>query len=82
MRGYLGESIIEKDPLQIIVPQNLIQESTELPVEVVESMWEMKDSPERLVRIFNFKDLTARNWFLAEILEKRKIKPPLRKASS
>ena len=72
MQGYLGESTSERDPLQNIVPADLIQERADLPVDVVEVEWQVKESPERMVRIFQFQDLTARNWFLTEILENEK----------
>ncbi len=72
MHRYLGEQVSERDPLQNIVPQDLIMESNELPVEVIESKWEIKGSPERMIRVFHFNDLTTRNWFLAEVLENEK----------
>ena len=72
MQGYLGDQTLERDPLRNIVPTNLIQENSSFPIEVVESTWEIKDNPERMGRTFRFKDLTARNWFLAEVLENEK----------
>ena len=72
MGGYLGQEPKEKNPLQNIIPRDLICEQVELPVEVIESKWDIKDSPERLVRLFRFEDLATRNWFLAEILENEK----------
>jgi pterin-4a-carbinolamine dehydratase len=72
MGGYLGEETKERNPLQDIMPSNLIHEQVELPVEVIESKWDIKESPECLVRTFQFKNLATRNWFLAEILENEK----------
>ena len=72
MGGYLGQETKDRNPLRNILPSNLIREQIELPVEVIESKWDIKESPERLVRIFQFKDLATRNWFLSEVLENEK----------
>jgi len=72
MSTYLGGTTMEKDPLKDIIPPGLIQEQAGLPVEVIESKWEINTEPERLTRTFKFENLAMRNWFLTEILENEK----------
>lgn len=72
MRGYLSEGNPRVDPIESIIPPSILHENIELPVQPVESKWEIKENPERLVRTFSFDDLTSRNWFLSEILENEK----------
>jgi len=72
MNNYLGQEVKSIDPLRDIVPNNLVKEQIELPLEVVESKWDIKSNPERLQRIFRFDDINARNWFLSEIFENEK----------
>jgi|TARA_Y100000310_G_scaffold74386_1_gene70624 4a-hydroxytetrahydrobiopterin dehydratase len=72
MREYLSDSRPQTNPLKDVVPLDLICESTSVPVQAVEVTWVVEEGPERLVRTFSFPDLSTRNWFVSEIMEKEK----------
>jgi len=72
MREYLGESVPQRNPLKDIMPPDLVCETTSLPVQATEVSWVVEEGPERLVRTFHFPDLSTRNWFVSEIMEKEK----------
>ena len=72
MQGYLSEGQPRVDPLESIIPPNILHENIELPVQPLESKREIKEGPERLARTFSFDNLASRNWFVSEILENEK----------
>lgn len=69
MKDYLQEKDAKSHSADGLF--GLISESVndDIPVQVEESDWVVLDSPERLMRKFEFVDIKIRNWFLRELFE-------------